>query len=66
VLGDAYTMLEQFDSARVAYERALAEQGQGATIDRSFVQLKLLDLPIQTAEEEPGTDDEAAADEDAG
>ncbi len=67
VLGDAHVMLGQFDAAREAYERALAESNQGATVDRTFVQLKLLDLPIDGNGAQAGTDgaSDEAADEEA-
>lgn len=55
VLGDAYVALGRFDDARAAYQRALSEPNQGSTVDRQFVQLKLLDLPLETAGE--STDD---------
>lgn len=51
VLGDAYVALGRFDDARAAYQRALSEPNQGSTVDRQFVQLKLLDLPLATEEE---------------
>lgn len=46
VLGDAYVALDRGADARDAYQRALAESGGGATVDQQFVQLKLLDLPL--------------------
>ena len=46
VLGDAYFALDRVTDARAAYQLALAETGGGATVDQQFVQLKLLDLPI--------------------
>ena len=73
VLGDAYVgvpdvdddyPLGRFDDARDAYQRALSEPNQGATVDRQFVQLKLLDLPLETANEAAGSDD--AGNDDAG
>ena len=72
VLGDAYSKLSRFDDAREAYQRALAETNQAATIDQSFVQLKLLDLPLRTIPEasEVDTDDspdvETGVDEESG
>ncbi len=47
VLGDAYVALGRVADARAAYQRALAEVGGRATVDQRFVQLKLLDLPIE-------------------
>lgn len=49
VLGDAYAALGRFDDARNAYQRALSESNQAATIDKRFVQLKLADLPVEAA-----------------
>ena len=46
-LGDAYVALGRVADARAAYQRALAEDGGRATVDQRFVQLKLLDLPIE-------------------
>ncbi len=48
ILGDAYHALDRAADARAAYQRALAETGAGATVDQQFVQLKLLDLPVDT------------------
>ena len=48
VLGDAYVALDRIADAREAYQLALAESGGGATVDQNFVQLKLLDLPIDS------------------
>jgi predicted negative regulator of RcsB-dependent stress response len=66
VLGDAYAALDRVADARDAYQRALAESGGGATVDQQFVQLKLLDLPIEnfavaedvTVDEDIVTDEE--------
>lgn len=60
-LGDAYVALENFDAAREAYQLALSEPGQIATVDQPLVQLKLLDLP---AADESDADDTAAENED--
>jgi len=65
VLGDAYVKLGQFADARDAFQRALNEPSQGATIDQPFVQLKLLDLPIEIFDEAPVTAEEPATDEEA-
>ncbi len=48
VLGDAYVALDRISDAREAYQLALVESGGGATVDQNFVQLKLLDLPIES------------------
>ena len=47
VLGDAYVMLERYVDARDAYQRALAEASGASTVNQTFVQLKLLDLPVE-------------------
>ncbi len=67
VLGDAYVALDRISDARAAYQRALAESGGGATVDQAFVQLKLLDLPIESivVDEETAADEETAVDEEA-
>ncbi|MEM8816756.1 MAG: tetratricopeptide repeat protein [Pseudomonadota bacterium] len=45
--GDALVALSRFDEAREAYLLALADNGQ--TVDTTFLQLKLIDLPVTTA-----------------
>lgn len=47
--GDALTALERYAEARAAYTFALADNGQ--TTDMSFIQLKLLDLPVAVADD---------------
>jgi predicted negative regulator of RcsB-dependent stress response len=44
--GDAYAALGKFDQARESYESALADTTQ--SVNRGFVQMKLLDLPAKT------------------
>jgi predicted negative regulator of RcsB-dependent stress response len=58
VRGDALVALERPDEAREAYRRALSESGRETTINQQFVQLKLLDLPVEevTAANEPASD----------
>lgn len=58
VRGDAYVALDRLDEARDAYRRALTEAGRDTTVNQEFVQLKLLDLPI----EEVAAADPAAVD----
>lgn len=68
VVGDAYVALGKFEEARTAYQKALAEPTQAATVDKRFVQLKLVDMPIQAVAGAESADDQAddqAADEDA-
>ena len=45
LLGDAYFALDRFEEARDAYRRALADPAPNPTIDRAFVQMKLVDIP---------------------
>lgn len=71
VRGDAHVAKGDADAAREAYQRALSESGRERTINQEFVQLKLLDLPIEEvpAASQPATnlpppgaeDDEADA-----
>ncbi|MEE8425725.1 MAG: tetratricopeptide repeat protein [Woeseiaceae bacterium] len=44
-LGDAYVASNRYDEAREAYRRGLAEASRVPTVDQTFVQLKLLDVP---------------------
>ncbi len=46
--GDALSSLERYDDARAEYLTALADNGQ--TVDTTFLQLKLLDLPVPEPE----------------
>ena len=64
--GDALTALERYDEARAAYTLALADNGQ--TTDVTFIQLKLLDLPVAVAEATPfeGAADGTTAEPEAG
>ena len=62
-LGDAYYELGDYEAARGAYNLALIEPAQGATVDQQFVTLKLLDLPASTAADDE--DGDAGTDEDA-
>ncbi len=45
--GDALTMLGRYDEARAAFEIAAGEVTAQPTVDQTFVQLKLLDLPTE-------------------
>ncbi len=65
VLGDAYVALGRTGDARAAYQRALAESGGRATVNQQFVQLKLMDLPIESflGPDKPETDDVPVAEE---
>ena len=44
-LGDAYAMLEDYESAADAYNLVLVDPIPAPTVDRSLVQMKLNDLP---------------------
>ena len=57
--GDAYVALGRYDEAREAYQAALSEGQQ--SVDQGLIQLKLLDLPVDTGEAPGGATDEAAA-----
>jgi predicted negative regulator of RcsB-dependent stress response len=46
--GDAYVALGRYDEARAAYQAALSEGQQ--TVDQGLIQLKLLDLPVDSGE----------------
>ena len=56
VLGDAYVALGRVDEARASYQAALGEAQP--TVDQGLIQLKLLDLPAESAAatEEEGTE----------
>lgn len=58
VRGDALVALDRLDEAREAYRRALSESGRETTVNQEFVQLKLLDLPVEAvpAASEPASD----------
>lgn len=66
VLGDAYVALGRIDDARNAYQRALSEPNQASTVDRQFVQLKLLDLPLEAASDDSDAPDAEAENEETG
>ena len=60
--GDALVALGRFDDARGEYLVALADNGQ--TIDATFLQLKMMDLPLSSAgsaETDTPADDSALA-----
>jgi len=67
--GDAYAMLGRVEEASAAYQVALADLTQ--TVNRSIVQMKLVDLPAPTSQTETdeaagsSAADEPAADESA-
>ena len=52
--GDAYVALGRYDEARSAYQAALSEGQQ--TVDQGLIQLKLLDLPVDSGEAAPAED----------
>jgi predicted negative regulator of RcsB-dependent stress response len=71
LLGDAYSALEQSTDAAAAYARAMADDPRAPTVNRSLIQMKIVDLPDdepaldEAASEEPAVDAsvEPAADE---
>lgn len=46
LMGDAYVSMGEFDKAEVAYTAALNDNPAAPTVDSSFVQLKINDLPV--------------------
>ena len=71
LLGDAHTALGQIRDAAAAYKRAMADDPRAPTVNRSLIQMKIVDLPDDepamdgAAAEEPAADEsvEPAADE---
>lgn len=60
IKGDIYVALGQFDEARAAYLAALVSSG-AEVLDRSFLQMKLSDLPRNPVADAGGVPAEAAA-----
>jgi predicted negative regulator of RcsB-dependent stress response len=74
LLGDAYVALEDYAAAETAYIAALDDNPQAPTVDISLIQLKINDLPADSAAAEslpeaeidaPPVDEAADADEPA-
>ena len=71
LLGDAHTALGQIRDAAAAYKRAMADDPRAPTVNRSLIEMKIVDLPDDepamdgAAAEEPAADEsvEPAADE---
>ena len=61
LLGDAYAALGQIAKAADAYGRAMLDDVNAPTVDRALVQMKLVDLPDDTAVDEPETDEAESA-----
>ena len=59
LLGDAYLALGQVASASAAYQRAMLDDVNAPTVDRALVQMKIVDLPVDVAVDEPAADDAA-------
>ena len=57
-MGDAHAALGDYDKAREAYNTALADTTQ--TVNRGFVEMKLLDLPDDVPVAEPVPEESAA------
>ena len=60
LLGDAHAALGQIPDAAAAYARAMADDPRAPTVNRSLIQMKIVDLP----DDEPAPD-EAASEEPA-
>ncbi len=61
LLGDAYRALGQVASASAAYERAMLDDVNAPTVNRALVQMKIVDLPVDVAVDEPAADDAAVS-----
>ena len=61
LLGDAYLALGQVASASAAYQRAMLDDVNAPTVDRALVQMKIVDLPVDVAVDEPAADDAATS-----
>ena len=65
-LGDAYTALGEYEKAAEAYNKALVDPSPTPTVDRSLVQMKLVDLPqVAVADADDAESIEDAASETA-
>ncbi len=64
LLGDAHTALGQITDAAAAYARAMADDPGAPTVNRSLIQMKIVDLPDDAPVDEPAMD-EAASEEPA-
>jgi len=67
LLGDAYVALGQITEAAAAYARAMADDPAAPTVNRSLVQMKIVDLsdeaPADDSQTEESASEEDAADE---
>ncbi len=57
LLGDAYAALGQITDAAAAYARAMADDPSAPTVNRSLVQMKIVDLPDEAPADESRTDE---------
>ncbi len=64
LLGDAHTARGQITDAAAAYARAMADDPSAPTVNRSLIQMKIVDLPDDAPVDEPAMD-EAASEEPA-
>jgi len=63
LLGDAHTALGQITDAAGAYERAMADDPRAPTVNRSLIQMKIVDLPDDEPAMDEAASEEPAADE---
>ena len=64
LLGDSHTALGQITEAAVAYQRTMTDDSMAPTINRSLIQMKIVDLPEEVPVDESAMD-EATSDEPA-
>ena len=53
LLGDAHAELGQIAEATAAYQRAMTDDPQAPTVNRALIQMKMVDLPDMSTDEEP-------------
>ncbi len=63
LLGDAHAALGQIPDAAAAYARAMADDPRAPTVNRSLIQMKIVDLPDDEPALEEAASEEPAADE---
>ena len=62
LLGDAHAALGQIPDAAAAYARAMADDPRAPTVNRSLIQMKIVDLPDDEPALEEAASEEPAAD----
>ena len=63
LLGDAHAALGQIPDAAAAYARAMADDPRAPTVNRSLIQMKIVDLPDDEPALEEAASEEPSADE---